>query len=232
MRYSRSLIKRSGGRCRKASGSSATPITTGLPEKLNSARWPSTRRVRSGRRLRPSYSAPWTPAKGGSYICRWPRKKISQLSLSARAMRGACESVLRPLPASETPRFIQLVREVRVDIQAETIVALCTPPGRSAIGVIRLSGSDSLKILKELIASSPSFTPQPNLLTLRSLFDPFTGAVLDRALVCFFEAPHSFTGEDVVELHCHGSPVLLQSIVDIILKLDARLADRGEFSLR
>jgi len=118
-----------------------------------------------------------------------------------------------------------------VDIQADTIVALCTPPGRSAIGVIRLSGSDSLKILRELIAS-PSFSPQPNLLALRNLFDPSSGEVLDRALVCFFEAPHSFTGEDVVELHCHGSPVLLQSIVDIILKLDARLADPGEFSLR
>jgi tRNA modification GTPase len=118
-----------------------------------------------------------------------------------------------------------------VDIQADTIVAVCTPPGRSAIGVIRLSGSDSLRILRALIAS-PSFNPQPNLLALRSLFEPSSGEVLDRALVCFFQAPHSFTGEDVVELHCHGSPVLLQSIVDIILKLDARLADPGEFSLR
>jgi tRNA modification GTPase len=118
-----------------------------------------------------------------------------------------------------------------VDIQADTIVALCTPPGRSAIGVIRLSGSASLKILRELTAC-PSFKPQPNLLALRSLFDPSSGEVIDRALVCFFEAPHSFTGEDVGELHCHGSPVLLQSIVDIILKLDARLADPGEFSLR
>jgi tRNA modification GTPase len=118
-----------------------------------------------------------------------------------------------------------------VDIQPDTIVALCTPPGRSAIGVIRLSGSDSLNILRELIAR-PSFHPQPNLLTLRNLFDPSSGEILDRALVCFFEAPHSFTGEDVVELHCHGSPVLLQSIVDMILKLNARLADPGEFSLR
>lgn len=118
-----------------------------------------------------------------------------------------------------------------MDNQADTIVALCTPPGRSAIGVIRLSGSDSLKIVRVLIAD-PSCNPHPNLLALRSLFDPSSGEVLDRALVCFFQAPHSFTGEDVVEFHCHGSPVLLQSIVDIILKLDARLADPGEFSLR
>jgi len=82
------------------------------------------------------------------------------------------------------------------------------------------------------LIATPSFDPQPNLLTLRSLFDPFSGELLDRPLVCFFEAPHSFTGEDVVELHCHGSPLLLQTVVDIILKLDARLADPGEFSLR
>jgi tRNA modification GTPase len=118
-----------------------------------------------------------------------------------------------------------------VDNQPDTIVALCTPSGRSAIGVIRLSGSDSLRILRELIAD-PFFIPQPNLLALRNLFDPSSAQVLDRALVCFFEAPHSFTGEDIVELHCHGSPVLLQTMIDIILRLDARLADPGEFSLR
>ena len=55
---------------------------------------------------------------------------------------------------------------------------------------------------------------------------------MDQALVCFFQAPHSFTGEDVVEFHCHGSPVLLRMIIDIALSLDARLADPGEFSLR
>ena len=67
---------------------------------------------------------------------------------------------------------------------------------------------------------------------MRNLIDPLTGEALDQALVSFFKAPHSFTGEDVVELHCHGSPVLLRAIIDIILKLDARLADPGEFSLR
>jgi tRNA modification GTPase len=118
-----------------------------------------------------------------------------------------------------------------VGAQVNTIVAICTPPGRSAIGVIRLSGSDSLRILQTL-TSNPSLNPQPHFLRLRNLFDPETGTILDRALVCYFKAPHSFTGEDVVELHCHGSPVLLQLIVDAILKLDARLADPGEFSLR
>ena len=116
-------------------------------------------------------------------------------------------------------------------VPTDTIVALSTPPGRSGIGVIRISGGDSLKILRTLI-SAESFNPQPNLLSLKSLRDPSTSETLDEALVCFFKAPHSFTGEDVVELHCHGSPVLLRTVIDLILKLGARMADAGEFSLR
>ena len=113
----------------------------------------------------------------------------------------------------------------------DTIVALSTPPGRSGIGVIRISGPNSLDILRTLVASE-SFKPQPNLLNLRSLIDPSTGDTLDQALVCYFKAPHSFTGEDLVELHCHGSPVLLRAVIDIVLKAEARLAEPGEFSLR
>ena len=116
-------------------------------------------------------------------------------------------------------------------VQTDTIVALSTPPGRSGIGVIRISGSDSLRILRTLI-SAESYNPKPNLLSLKSLIDPNSAETLDEALVCFFKAPRSFTGEDVVELHCHGSPVLLRTIIDLILKLGARLADAGEFSLR
>jgi tRNA modification GTPase len=115
--------------------------------------------------------------------------------------------------------------------QTDTIVALSTPPGRSAIGVIRLSGPRALAIARRLIDSA-SFDPEPGLLTLRSLIDPASGDTLDQALVCYFKAPHSFTGEDVVELHCHGSPLLLRAIIDAVLALEARLADPGEFSLR
>lgn len=113
----------------------------------------------------------------------------------------------------------------------DTIVALSTPSGRSGIGVIRLSGPNSLAFLRKLVESD-SFDPEPNLLTLRSLIDPVTNELLDQALVCYFKAPHSFTGEDVVELHCHGSPILLRSLIDAALGLGARLADPGEFSLR
>ena len=115
--------------------------------------------------------------------------------------------------------------------QTDTIVALSTPPGRGGIGVIRLSGPDALRILRTLVGSD-SFKPSPNVLSLKTLIDPKSSETLDEGLVCFFKAPHSFTGEDVVELHCHGSPVLLRTIIDITLSLNARLAAPGEFSLR
>ena len=113
----------------------------------------------------------------------------------------------------------------------DTIVALATPPGRSGIGVIRLSGPAALRILRKLVVCG-DFNPAPNVLTLRNLIDPTTNAILDQALVCYFQAPNSFTGEDVVELHCHGSPVLLRAIIDVTLTFDARMATAGEFSLR
>jgi tRNA modification GTPase len=113
----------------------------------------------------------------------------------------------------------------------DTIVALSTPPGRSGIGVIRLSGSDALEFAR-LLVHDPKFTPQPNRSTLRSLWHPETREVLDHALVTYFKAPHSFTGEDVVELSCHGSPVILRSVVDVILRNDGRAAGPGEFTLR
>jgi len=118
-----------------------------------------------------------------------------------------------------------------MSFQEDSIVALSTPPGRGGIGVIRVSGPASLSILRRM--TNPGLIdPEPNYLTLRDVVDPFSREALDHALVCYFKAPHSFTGEDVVEFHCHGSPVLLRRIIDSILRLDARLANPGEFSLR
>jgi len=113
----------------------------------------------------------------------------------------------------------------------DTIVALSTPPGRSGIGVIRLSGTRALELARFLVRDE-SFEPQSHRAVLKNLFDPHTGEILDRALLTYFKSPHSFTGEDVLELSCHGSPVLLRSIIDIILNSDARLAAPGEFTLR
>jgi tRNA modification GTPase len=113
----------------------------------------------------------------------------------------------------------------------DTIVALSTPPGRSGIGVIRLSGDSALALTRSLL-TDPSFNPEPNRVTLKAIFDPDTREVVDRAIVTFFRSPHSYTGEDVVELSCHGSPPLLLRVLDSLLFYGARTADPGEFTMR
>ncbi|MEO7539557.1 MAG: tRNA uridine-5-carboxymethylaminomethyl(34) synthesis GTPase MnmE, partial [Pyrinomonadaceae bacterium] len=113
----------------------------------------------------------------------------------------------------------------------DTIVALATPTGRSGIGVVRLSGSDALRITCTLV-NEPGYAPEPRLAHLKQLIDPASDEVIDEAIITYFKAPHSFTGEDVVEISCHGSPVLLRQVIDLCLAADARIADPGEFSLR
>jgi tRNA modification GTPase len=80
--------------------------------------------------------------------------------------------------------------------------------------------------------SDESFSPEPRFAVLRKIYDLQTNDVLDEAIITYFQSPHSFTGEDVIEISCHGSPVVLRQIIDFCLKLDARMADAGEFSLR
>jgi tRNA modification GTPase len=110
-----------------------------------------------------------------------------------------------------------------------TIVAPATAPGRSAIGVIRLSGPESLSIAQQLVGSS--FQPAPRRPFLQTIVNR-NNEVLDRALLTCFIGPDSFTGEDVVEISCHGSPIVLRQILDRALELGARLAEPGEFTLR
>jgi tRNA modification GTPase len=113
----------------------------------------------------------------------------------------------------------------------DTIVALSTPPGRSGIGVIRISGESALALTR-LLLTDPGFNPEPNRVTLKAIFDPETREIVDRALVTFFQSPHSYTGEDVIELSCHGSPPLLLRVLDSLLFFGARTADPGEFTMR
>ena len=113
----------------------------------------------------------------------------------------------------------------------DTIVALSTPPGRSGIGVVRLSGRNALELTRSLL-KNPDFNPEPNRASLKSVPDPESGEILDRAVLTYFKSPQSYTGEDVVELSCHGSPPLLLRVVDSLLLLGARAAEPGEFTLR
>ena len=113
----------------------------------------------------------------------------------------------------------------------DTIVALSTPPGRSGIGVIRMSGDQSLPFLKKLLRDD-AYEPESHRVHLKKIYDPESGDVLDSVLVTYFKSPHSFTGEDIVEVSCHGSPPLLLRVIDALLQLGARAADPGEFTMR
>ena len=110
---------------------------------------------------------------------------------------------------------------------SETIVAIATPPGRGGIGVVRISGGEARAIAKTLCG----ITPEPRRAQLTA-FAGTDGAAIDRGLALFFAAPHSFTGEDVLELHAHGSPVVLDALVRRACELGARAARAGEFSER
>ena len=112
----------------------------------------------------------------------------------------------------------------------DTIVAVATPPGRSAIAVLRLSGPQALDITRALVHDD-SFTPEPAHVVLKDLKTD-DGEVMDQALITFFKSPHSFSGEDMVEISCHGSPITVRKLLNRIQELDARLAGPGEFTLR
>lgn len=112
----------------------------------------------------------------------------------------------------------------------DTIVALATPLGRSGIGIIRLSGQRALQIASRLVGKQ-DFSPASRKAVLERVLD-HDGHIVDEALFTFFKAPNSFTGEDVIEISCHGSPIVLRQVLDLCLKLDARMAAPGEFSLR
>lgn len=113
-----------------------------------------------------------------------------------------------------------------------TIAAIATPAGYGGLGVIRLSGNQSLSIARKLLANGEHFNFTPQHASLQHLIYPETGGEIDEAVVTWFKAPHSFTGEDVVEISCHGSPVVLTEVLRLLTSLGADLAQPGEFSLR
>ena len=108
-----------------------------------------------------------------------------------------------------------------------TIAALATPPGRGGIGVVRVSGSNLAALALRLTGRSP----EPRRAVLTSFRDKF-GAALDVGILLYFPAPHSFTGEDVLELQGHGGPVVMRLLLGRCLELGARLAEPGEFTRR
>jgi tRNA modification GTPase len=112
---------------------------------------------------------------------------------------------------------------------ADTIVAIATPPGRGGIGVVRISGPDAVGIVTTLAGLE---VMEPRHATFTRLTSPSDGSVIDHVVVTWFQAPHSYTGDDVVEVSGHGSPAVLQQIVEFVCDQGARLAEPGEFTFR
>lgn len=110
----------------------------------------------------------------------------------------------------------------------DTIVAIATPPGRGGIGVVRISGPEAARIGSALTGREQALEPR------RATFVRLRGTAgsIDQAVATLFPSPHSYTGEDVLELSAHGSPVLLRAIVEAAMRNGARLAEPGEFTLR
>jgi tRNA modification GTPase len=113
----------------------------------------------------------------------------------------------------------------------DTIVAVATPPGRGAIGVVRLSGPRAHAILQQLVTGSPA-APRIARVSRVLVVDAAGRETHDDAVALRFAAPHSYTGEDVVEISAHGNPLLLEGIVRAAMRAGARLAQPGEFTLR
>lgn len=108
----------------------------------------------------------------------------------------------------------------------QTIVAIATPPGRGGVGIVRVSGKNALAIAQNI--SQKKLKPRV------ALFTPFCDQthVIDEGIILYFKAPHSFTGEEVVEFQGHGSPLVLDQLVQKIIACGARLARPGEFTER
>lgn len=115
---------------------------------------------------------------------------------------------------------------------SDTIVAIATPAGRGGLGVIRVSGPDAARVAGNLVGRERPFKPRHATFAKLSRQEVPSRQVSDQVVVTFFPAPSSYTGEDVVEISAHGSPVVLSSILRRAIDAGARLAEPGEFTLR
>ncbi|MGB9894133.1 MAG: tRNA uridine-5-carboxymethylaminomethyl(34) synthesis GTPase MnmE [Candidatus Saccharicenans sp.] len=115
----------------------------------------------------------------------------------------------------------------------DTIIAISTPAGSGGIGIVRISGPEALAVASKIFSTREAdLTRNPRAMCFGYLLDWEQGEKIDTGYICYFPARHSYTREDVVEIHLHGSPVLLAEAVRLGIKAGARLAHPGEFTLR
>jgi tRNA modification GTPase len=112
-------------------------------------------------------------------------------------------------------------------VSSDIIAAIATPPGRGGIGVVRVSGQNLHSLVLRMVGS----IPQPRRATLCKFLDE-NGAAIDQGIILYFRAPHSYTGEDVLELQGHGGTAVTNLVLSSCLRAGARLANPGEFTLR
>lgn len=116
---------------------------------------------------------------------------------------------------------------------ADTIVAPATPPGAGGIAIVRLSGPKAMELLHQVFSPTcRTATLVPRHLYHGHLCDYVRQVTLDEVLAVVMPGPHSYTGEDVAEIHCHGGPLVVRSIIDVLVELGCRLAHPGEFTQR
>lgn len=114
-----------------------------------------------------------------------------------------------------------------------TIAAISTPPGAGGIGIVRISGSLAKEVLIKLFTPRDSHCSfQSHRLYYGHIHDPASDKIIDEVLAVYMASPHTYTREDVVEIHCHGSHIVLQNVLELILSLGVVLAQPGEFTKR
>lgn len=161
-----------------------------------------------------------------SHRCTSPVRKPGQ-TIKDRAEEAP--AVHPALVATARRAIADLADNIAVLDLHSTIAAIATPPGRGAIGTVRLAGNRSREILSAVVKLSSS--PVSRRAYLGQLVDS-DGSVIDEVLATCFQAPHSYTGDDVAEISCHGSPVILNHCLRRVVECGARLADPGEFTFR
>ena len=114
----------------------------------------------------------------------------------------------------------------------DTIVAVATPPGRGGIGVVRIAGAEAKAIESGLLRLSGGKQLEAGRAHFGELIEPRTGDRIDEVVATYFAKPYSYTTDDIVEISCHGAPVVMRHVVELALQRGARMAEPGEFTMR